>query len=127
MAQSFRDSPVWQRAVQLTVDAYELTRNFSGAEQNDLGSQIRNTAIEIPTKIAAGHRSFGDGEYGLFLRTAYGSNLELQTQLELAKRLGFGKSEHVQQVECSSLEVGKMLCEILEAIRQTRSKGNKIN
>ena len=117
MAQSFRKLLVWQRSMQLTVAVYQLTREFPREEIYGLTSQIRRAAVSIPSNIAEGHGRLSGGEYRQFLGIARGSNFELQTQLEIARALEFGKPELLTEAENLSHEVGKMLYAILESTK----------
>ena len=56
------------------------------------------------------------GEFRQFLGIARGSNFELQTQIEIARRLGFGNPNLIDEADGLSHEVGKMLYAILEKI-----------
>jgi four helix bundle protein len=115
--QSFRDLNVWQRAIQLSVAIYRLTKDFPREELYGLSSQIRRASVSIPSNIAEGHGRLGTGEYRQFLGIARGSNFELQTQLEIARALGFGNSNLLDEAEGLSHEVGKMIHGILEGIK----------
>jgi four helix bundle protein len=86
MTQSFRDLLMWQRSMQLTVMIYRLTRDFPREELYGLTSQIRRAAVSLPSNNAEGHGRLNSGEFKQFLGVARGSNSELQTQLEIAKR-----------------------------------------
>jgi four helix bundle protein len=81
MVQSFRDLLVWQRAIQLSVSIYRLTQVFPREELYGLTSQIRRSAVSVPSNIAEGHGRLSTGEYRQFLGIARGSNFELQTQI----------------------------------------------
>jgi len=116
MAQSFRELVVWQRAMQLTVVVYRLTQDFPRAEIYGLTSQIRRAAVSVPSNIAEGHGRLSPGEFRQFLGIARGSNFELQTQLEIARALQFGKSELTNEAERLSHEVGKMIHSLLESV-----------
>jgi four helix bundle protein len=116
MVQSFRDLLVWQRAIQLSVAIYRLTKDFPREELYGLSSQIRRAAVSVPSNIAEGHGRLGTGEYRQFLGIARGSNFELQTQLEIARALGFGDSKLLDEAEGLSHEVGKMIHGILESL-----------
>ena len=118
MVQSFRDLQVWQRAIQLSVATYRLTKDFPREELYGLSSQIRRAAISVPSNIAEGHGRLSTGEYRQFLGIARGSNFELQTQLEIARALEFGKSELLDEAEGLSHEVGKMIYAILNGIKE---------
>jgi four helix bundle protein len=115
-AQSFRDLLVWQRAMQLTVAIYRLTRDFPREEQYGLTSQIRRAAVSIPSNIAEGQGRSSVGEFKQFLGIARGSNFEVQTQLEIARALKLGNSVLIDEAESLSHEVGKMTYALLESI-----------
>jgi four helix bundle protein len=117
MVQSFRDLSVWQRALQLSVAVYRLTKDFPREEVYGLTSQIRRAAVSVPSNIAEGHGRLGTGEYRQFLGISRGSNFELQTQLEIARALGLGDSRLIDEAEGLSFEVGKMISGILNAIK----------
>jgi four helix bundle protein len=117
MAHSFRDLIVWQRAMQLTVAIYRLSREFPREEIYGLTSQIRRSAVSVPSNIAEGHGRLNSGEFRQFLGIARASNFELQTQLEIARALEFGNSKVLDEAEGLSHEVGKMLYATLESIK----------
>ncbi|MGA2673687.1 MAG: four helix bundle protein [Terracidiphilus sp.] len=117
MVQSFRELLVWQRALQLTISIYRLTQGFPREEIYGLTSQIRRAAVSVPSNIAEGHGRLSTGEYRQFLGVARGSNFELQTQIEIARALGFGDSKLLDEAEGLSFEVGKMISGVLNAIK----------
>jgi four helix bundle protein len=117
MVQSFRDLEVWKRSIQMTVSIYRLTQGFPKEEIYGLTSQMRRAAVSVPSNIAEGHGRLNKGEYRQFLGIARGSNFELQTQLEIARALGKGDSKLLDETEGLSHEVGKMIFEILERIK----------
>ena len=117
MVKSFRDLLVWQRAIQLSVAIYRLTQGFPREELYGLSSQIRRASVSVPSNIAEGHGRLNTGEYRQFLGITRGSNFELQTQLEIARALGFGNTKLLNEAEGLSHEVGKMIHGILEGIK----------
>jgi four helix bundle protein len=117
MVQSFRDLEVWKRSMQMTVSIYRLTQGFPKEEIYGLTSQMRRSAVSVPSNIAEGHGRLNKGEYRQFLGIARGSNFELQTQLEIARALGNGDSKLLDETEGLSHEVGKMIYGILERIK----------
>jgi len=123
MVRSFRDLIAWQRSMQLTVAIYRLTQNFPREEIYGLTSQIRRSAVSVPSNIAEGHGRLGTGEYRQFLGVARASNFELQTQLEIARALEFGNAKLLDEAESLSHEVGKMLFAILESTAK-KAKAN---
>jgi len=119
MGRSFRDLLVWQRAMQLTEVMYRLTREFPRSELYGLTSQIRRSAVSIPSNIAEGQGRGSEKELRQFLCIARGSTCELQTQLEIARRLGFGKLDLINEAEELSNEIRKMLFGMLGSLRNS--------
>jgi four helix bundle protein len=117
MAQSFRDLQVWQRAMQLTVAVYRLTQGFPREEQFGLTSQMRRSAVSIPSNIAEGQGQTTAGAFRQFLGMARGSNCEVQTRLEIARALNFGKPGLIDEIESLSNEVRKMLFGLMDSIK----------
>jgi four helix bundle protein len=90
VAQSYQDLTVWQRAMEMIVEVYALTKAFPREEIFGLTSQVRRAAVSVASNIAEGRGRLSVGEFRQFLGTAQGSNFEVQTQLDLARRLGLG-------------------------------------
>jgi four helix bundle protein len=116
MVESFRDLLDWQRSMQLAVSIYRMTKEFPREEAYGLTSQIRRSAVSIPSNIAEGQGRLNTGEFRQFLGVARGSNCELQTQLEIARALGFGDTTLIEEAEGLSSEVGKMINSILKSL-----------
>lgn len=91
MTTSYRQLIVWQKSIELVELIYKLTQGFPKAELFGLVSQIRRAAISIPSNIAEGYGRRSDKEYLQFYSFSYGSALELETQLFIAQKLGFGE------------------------------------
>ena len=79
---------VWRRAYALAVESHRATRAFPVEERYGLADQIRRSAVSVPANIAEG-AARGRGSFTHFLRIAAGSAAELETQLEIARDLGF--------------------------------------
>jgi len=121
-AQSFRELIVWQRSIQLVTAIYRLASGFPKEEMFGLSSQLRRSAVSVPSNIAEGQGRLSTGEFRQFLSVARGSNFELQTQLEIARTLNFGDSKLIDEAEDLSHEVGKMIHAILEKISHRGSE-----
>ena len=106
---SFRDLRVWHIAMDLVEDVYLLTRTFPKHELYALASQIQRAAISIPSNIAEGHTREHLKEYLHHLSMAQASLAELETQLEIAKRLGYISSDKLNQVFEKTTSLGKQL------------------
>lgn len=84
---SHKDLQVWQEAMVLVTEIYRLSENFPESEKFGLTSQIRRSAISIPSNIAEGFARKGNKELIQFLYISIGSLSELETQYEIAKNL----------------------------------------
>ena len=115
--QSFRDLLVWQRSMELTVAIYKLTQAFPREEMFGLTSQLRRSAISVPSNIAEGHGRMNPREFQHFLLIARASNCELQTQLELSGTLGLADAQLLATAQSTSNEVEKMLLGLLSKLK----------
>jgi four helix bundle protein len=88
-----RDLVAWQEAMALVESVYRDTASFPREEIYGLTSQIRRCAVSVPSNIAEGAARNSSREWVQFLGIACGSLAELETQLELAIRLGLMKAD----------------------------------
>jgi four helix bundle protein len=117
MGQSFKDLVVWQRAVELSVATYEVTSGFPDSERYGLTNQLRRASVSIASNVAEGYGRSSRGEYLQFLGHARGSNCELQTQLIIAGRLGFGTEHSRRSALDLSEEVSRMLVAMMSKLK----------
>ena len=103
----YSDLVVWQKAMDLTVDIYKITKTFPTEEKYGLVSQMQRSAVSIPSNIAEGFERVGTKSYIQFLSIANGSRAELLTQLEICERLGY--INDISKFRESLEEIGKML------------------
>lgn len=80
---------VWQKSMDLVTELYKMKQNFPATEVYALTSQIRRSAISIPSNIAEGYGRNSTNDYKRFLQIAVGSLFELQTQIEIALNLNY--------------------------------------
>jgi four helix bundle protein len=106
--QGHKELIVWQKAMHLVVAVYKLTKCFPKTEIYGLASQIQRAAVSVPSNIAEGHALKQTQAYTRHLAIANGSLAELETQLEIANRLGYLSLESRQVIDQAS-EVGRML------------------
>ena len=106
--QSYRELIAWQKAVELVVTIYDVTKTFPKEEIYGLTAQMRRCAVSVPSNIAEGQGRLSTGEFKQFLGNARGSLFELQTQITIAERLKFVTTERAQQLLDSAIEVGKI-------------------
>lgn len=104
-------------SMELTVAVYKLTQRFPREEVFGLSSQLRRSAVSIPSNIAEGQGRLNTGEFRQFLGVARGSNCELQTQLEIARALDLGDATLIEHAEDLSHRIGKMLFRLLSTLK----------
>lgn len=82
---NFKDLRIWQKGIEIVKDVYSLTKKFPREELYGLTSQLRRSAISIPSNIAEGFKRYHNREYKQFLHIALGSSAELESQLVISK------------------------------------------
>ncbi|MEX2185356.1 MAG: four helix bundle protein [Pirellulales bacterium] len=115
---SFRDLEVWQRAMDLASEVYSLSASFPKAEQYGLTSQIRRSAVSVPSNIAEGHSRKSTREFLNFLSIALGSVAEVQTQTELAHRFGYFDNAKNTTIQDQTDAVGRLLNALIGALNR---------
>jgi four helix bundle protein len=118
---SHKDLEVWQLAVELAVAVYAATKNFPKEEQFGLSLQMRRSAVSIPSNIAEGAARHGKKEFLQFLYVSLGSASELETQLEIAGRVGLGTGSVLKQLDSRSTSVSKMLQGLIRSVRERQT------
>jgi four helix bundle protein len=111
--QSYRDLIVWQKAMALAKLVYQVSTSFPKQEQFGLTSQLRRSAISIPSNIAEGNGRSTTQDYIRFLQIARGSLFEAQTQIELSIELGFLTEDYAKQPLTLCNEIERMLNAII--------------
>lgn len=108
MTNGYKNLIVWQKAIKLTLDIYSVTTKFPKQEQFGLVSQIQRAAVSIPSNIAEGS-SRGNKDFHRFLTIAYGSGMELETQLIIAHELSYLTEKQYQEILGLLGEIMRML------------------
>lgn len=121
---SYKELIVWQRSVELAKSVYFLTRDFPSEERFGLISQIRRSAISIPSNIAEGRSRGTRLDFIRFLKIAYGSGAELETQIEIAKEVFRVKISSYTKTETLLGEVMKMLNVMIKRMNSDSIKAN---
>ncbi len=93
---SYKDLIVWHKGIQLCNIIYTITKKLPEDERYGLMSQMRRSAVSIPSNIAEGHGRGMRKEFKHFLRIAYGSAAELETQLTIVSRLSLISEEELR-------------------------------
>ncbi len=114
----YRELEVWQKAMKLTELIYKLSAGFPKEEIFGLTSQIRRSAVSIPSNIAEGSGRAGKREFLQFLSIARGSSAELETQLLLAKNIGYLPTD--TPVFDRLISVRQMLNALIRSLKETK-------
>ena len=117
---SCRELVVWQKAMDLVVQMYRITRAFPKSEMYGLAGQMQRASVSVPSNIAEGQALKQTQAYLRHLAIASGSLAELETQLEIANRLGY-LSPKDQSIFEQANEVGRMLSALRKSILSARS------
>lgn len=104
----FQKLLVWQKSMDITENVYRLSAHFPKEEKYGLTSQIRRSAVSVPSNIAEGAGRNTNGEFKNFLGIASGSSNELFTQLILSHRLEIVSEEQVIPILNELIEVQKI-------------------
>ena len=118
MLRSFKDLKVWEKSYNLCLKAYKITSAFPKDERFGLTSQIRRSAVSIPSNIAEGYGRKTTVDYVRMLYIAYGSTCELETQVLLAGDLGFIDKGDLSAAIENVKEVERMLKALIKTLEQ---------
>jgi four helix bundle protein len=99
----------------LVTEVYSVTRTFPADERFGLTSQLRRAAVSVPSNIAEGNRRPTRTEYRRFVSIARGSLAEVETQMEVARRLGFASGAKLALTDELSTRVGQMLTRLWQS------------
>lgn len=113
---TFRDLLIWQKAMDLVTKIYQMTKGFPSEEIYGLTSQLRRCAVSVPSNIAEGHGRKSTAEFLRFLGIAHGSLCELQTQVEIAKNLGYLSSTTFEDLYEASREIERMQSSLVRSL-----------
>jgi four helix bundle protein len=109
-----KDLEVWKKSIDLVTYVYKITKDFPKEELYGLTTQMRRSAISIPSNIAEGAARKNIKEFIQFLYVALGSFSELETQLIISKNLYYLKSDNLSEEYAS---IGKMLISLIKYYR----------
>ncbi len=109
MKGGYKNLVVWQKAMKLVLLVYEYTKGFPSSENFGLISQMRRSAVSVPSNIAEGSKRKTKKDFQQFISVALGSGAELETQIEISKQLKYGDSGKIKEIEDLSNEVMRML------------------
>jgi four helix bundle protein len=115
-----KDLVVWQKAIDVVVDIYRMTKSFPKEEVYGLVSQMRRAAVSIPANIAEGAARQSRKEFIQFIHIAMGSLAELETHLIISLRLMYDKENHTQEIRLKLDEIRRMLAGLVQHCKSKR-------
>jgi len=113
---SYKELTVWKKAIELSTLTYKVTNKFPKTETYGLVSQIRRSAVAIPSNIAEGYLRGYTKEYIQFLRIAYSSGAELETQLVISLNIQYLEVSDYDNLNLLLEEVMKMLNKLINVL-----------
>lgn len=113
---NYRELLVWQKAMQAAEDTYNIVKTLPKEEMFALSDQMRRAAVSIPSNIAEGNARGTNKETVHFLYIAQGSRAELETQLELCRRIGYITEKDLQYMLAQTQEIGSMLAGLIRPL-----------
>lgn len=117
----YKELEVWQKGISVVLQVYELTKVFPKEERYALTDQIKRAVVSIPSNIAEGASRNTTKEFVQFLYIALGSASELETQMIIAEKLGYIKSEQALYSEITVIR--KMLNALITSLKKIVNSG----
>ncbi|HEX2920277.1 MAG TPA: four helix bundle protein [Bacteroidales bacterium] len=119
MPHPWKDLIVWQKAHLLVIEIYKLSHTFPDNEKFGLITQLRRSAMSVPSNIVEGKSKKTDKEFLSFLYNSRGSLEETRYHLLLAKDLGYNDEKQYNSVESLSTEVSFLLNSLITSISKS--------
>ena len=115
---SYKDLRIWQFGIEIVESIYKLTEAFPKEEVYVLTSQMRRASISIPSNIAEGFARQYNREYIQFLYIAFGSCIELETHLEIVKKLKYNTVDKINEISDKLNHLTRMIMSLIKKIKQ---------
>ncbi len=119
----YRDLIVWQDSMDLVVTVYRITATFPKEERYSLVNQLRRAAVSVPSNIAEGHGRSRTGDYLRHLSVAVGSLSEVETQVQISRRLEYIAEDDQSRLLDSCNAIAKMLGGLIRSLRKRLESG----
>jgi four helix bundle protein len=116
MLKNYKELKVWQKSYQLCLEVYKITAKFAREERFGLTSQLRRSAVSVPSNIAEGYGRKTTADYIRSLYIAYGSNCELETQILLSADLGYIENGISDKIKDEIQQVERMLKALIKSL-----------
>jgi len=118
---SHKDLLVYQKSLDLVTNIYSITDCFPKEEQFGLTNQLRRASVSVPSNIAEGAGRKSKKEFIHFLYIALGSLNEIETQLEISKRLNY--ISNLDDFDTQFLHIKRMLLKLIQSLKRDIEEG----
>lgn len=112
----YKELKVWQKAIDLAVEVYQITEKLPKEERYGLISQINRCVVSIPSNIAEGAGRNTSKDFNHFLGISLGSSFELDTQLVISNRLGYVSSDDFEKIESELEHIQNMIAKLKQSL-----------
>jgi len=119
---SYGELIAWQKAMDLVQSVYEAVRAFPKEEIYGLTSQLKRAAVSVPSNIAEGQGRKSTREFLHHLSIAYGSLMEVETQILIAVRLDYLSQQDAERIIERTSEVGRLINGLSNALANKQTE-----
>lgn len=116
-ARNFRNYKMWQDAVDYATEVYKITNGMPWFEKKGLCDQLQRAVVSISSNIAEGCAKPSDAEFVRFLDTALGSAYEVETQLLIAKNVGYIEDDVYESIRLINVDIQRQLFALISTVR----------
>lgn len=113
---NFKELRIWQKGMDIAVNCFKIVKDFPQQERFGLALQITKSGVSIPSNIAEGSNRSSQKDYSRFVEVSFGSAYELETQLLIAQKTGFGDQPLIQETLAELSDEEKMLLGFLRKL-----------
>jgi len=119
---NYKDLEVWQKAMELVVECYQITKSFPRNEVFGLAGQLQRAAVSVPANIAEGRARQHTKEFMQHVSIAYGSLAELETHVQIAERLNYIDKSQADALMGKAAVIGRMLNGLRRSLEKKRNE-----
>ncbi len=106
---NYRELKIWHKAIDFSVDIYELVADFPTDEKFGLFSQLRRASVSVPSNIAEGSSRGTEKDFARFLTMSLGSFFEIETQLIISQRVNYIKNDELEEFKTKITDLIRMI------------------
>ena len=114
----FEQLTVWQKAVEFADSIYEVTSKFPSDERFGLTNQLRRASVSVSSNIAEGSSRGSNRDYSRFIEIAYGSVMEIVSQLHVSRKRQFLSEEMFDELCVKADELARMLSGLKSSLQK---------